>query len=287
MMPVSIVILTKNEAEIIADCITAAMMVSDDIIIMDNGSTDETLSIAHAHNCRVYQNNWGNYGANKNKGVELARHDWILSIDADEIPDMELILALYDLKLDDAATVYDIQYRSYFGGKRIRFGHWGRDHHIRLFNRKLVKWSEPKVHETLILPPHIKIQKLSGYLHHYSVKNKHECMAKAINYARLSAESHFQSGKKPGIISQYLSPYFGFFVNYIIFLGILDGKEGWHIARTIFKNKWLKYHYLAAMMGNAYKKKQFVNRSLTSVVSLSLSKTMRAGLCAQSSTSSD
>ena len=87
-------------------------------------------------------------------------------------------------------------------------------------------------------------------------------MAKAINYARLSAESHFQSGRKPGIFTQYLSPCFGFFINYILFLGILDGKEGWQIARTIFKNKWLKYHYLIAMV-NAHKKKPFINQGFS------------------------
>ena len=286
MIPVSIVIITKNEAEIITDCITAAMMISDDIIIMDNGSTDQTVNIACKKGCRVYSNIRGSYGANKNKGIEMARYDWILSIDADEIPDMELILALYDLKLDDAQIAYDIKYRTYFGGKRIRFGHWGRDHHVRLFNRKLVKWSEPKVHETLILPKATQIQQLSGYLHHYSVKDKQECMAKAINYAKLSADSYFYAGKKPGIFSMYLSPCFGFFVNYILFLGILDGKKGWQIARTIFKNKWLKYHYLS-VLENAHKKKQFVDHGLNSVVSLSLSKTMQAGLFTRSSTSSD
>jgi len=262
MVPVSVVIITKNEAEVIADCIAAARLITDDIILIDNGSDDRTLSIAHDNGCRVYKSNWISYGANKNKGIELARHNWILSLDADEVADEALIRSIHNLRLDNAAVAYDIKYRSYFGKKRIRFGHWGRDHHVRLFNRKLVKWSEPKVHEKLMLPQQVRTEKINGgFIHHYSVRDKQECMAKAIYYAKLSAENNFIAGRKPTFISKYISPYFGFLVNYIIFLGILDGREGWEISKSIFKNKWLKYHYLAPMK-NVYKNKEFANNAL-------------------------
>jgi len=101
---------------------------------------------------------------------------WILSIDADEIADAELINALHELILDDPKIVYDIKFQSYYGQKLIRFGSWGRDHHIRLFNRKLVRWSESPVHETLILPETVSIKKLGGHLHHYSVSDAAEFM---------------------------------------------------------------------------------------------------------------
>jgi glycosyltransferase involved in cell wall biosynthesis len=261
MIPISVVIITKNEAEIIADTIRAAKLITDDVIIIDNGSTDQTLAIAITSGCRIYQSKWDGYGSNKNKGIELARYNWILSIDADEVPDMELILALYDLKLDDPEIVYDLKFKSYFGKKRIKYGHWGRDHHIRLFNRQMVRWSEPKVHEALILSPNIKTKKITGYMHHYSVKDITECRAKAIYYAKLSAENYFKAGKKAAIFNLYISPLFGFFVNYILFLGILDGKEGWQISKTIFTNKWLKYHYLTRLQ-NTRQKNQFVNNNV-------------------------
>ncbi|NNU34504.1 glycosyltransferase family 2 protein [Mucilaginibacter sp. S1162] len=135
MIPVSVVIITKNEAEVIAECIAAAKLITDDIIIIDNYSTDQTYDIAVAEGCRVYQKNWDGYGANKNKGIDLAKYDWILSVDADEIADTELVLSLHSLKLSDPTMVYDIKFKSYFGKKLIRYGSWGRDHHIRLFNR--------------------------------------------------------------------------------------------------------------------------------------------------------
>src|SRR5476649_1119880 len=179
MVPVSIVIITKNEADIPAGCIRKAMQITDDIVLIVNDLVDQP------HHCnrpayRVYKETWDGYGNNKNKGIATAKHDWILSIDADEIPDDLLIRSLHGLKWDDPAVVYDIKFASYFGNKRIRFGSWGRDHHIRLFNRTLVKWSEPKVHETLILPKQIKKKTLAGYFHNHSVKNAAECSNKAI-----------------------------------------------------------------------------------------------------------
>jgi glycosyltransferase involved in cell wall biosynthesis len=261
MVPVSVVIITKNEAEVIAECIAAAKLITDDILIIDNYSTDETLNIALQNGCRVYQKNWDGYGANKNKGIALARYDWILSIDADEIADLELTLALHSLKLDDAKTVYDIRFKSYFGKKLIRYGNWGRDHHIRLFNRTQVKWSEQNVHETLIIHEDINVEQLDGFVHHYSVKDSNECLGKALYYARLSAEKYLKTGKKVNNINLYLSPLFGFIKCYILFLGFMDGKEGFALAKITYKNKWLKYHYLQRLETNV-KKKQYIKPNL-------------------------
>lgn len=253
MVPISIVIITKNEAEVIGNTLHMLGLISDDIVIIDSGSTDGTQNIALAYGCRFYQNSWKGYGANKNIGIELAKYEWILSIDADEVPDMELVLALHDLKLDNAELVYDIKFRSHFGEKRIRFGSWGRGHHIRLFNRKLVKWSEQIVHETLIIPKQVKTRKISGYVDHYSVKDLRECNKKAILYAKLSAEKYFQSGKEASLSNLLISPVFSFFVGYLFLLGFLDGREGWNIAKGTFKNKWLKYHSLNRMQADPEK----------------------------------
>jgi glycosyltransferase involved in cell wall biosynthesis len=109
MVPVSIIIITKNEADVIADCIVKARLITDDIIIVDSGSTDETLDIAYTYGCRIFKTFWDGYGANKNKGIDVAKYDWILSIDADEVPDEDLIKSLHTITLDDAGVVYDIK----------------------------------------------------------------------------------------------------------------------------------------------------------------------------------
>lgn len=245
MVPISVVIITKNEAEMLSKSIPMLQQISDDIMVIDNGSTDETINIARAFGCRVHQKNWSGYGANKNKGIQIARNNWILSIDGDEIPDAALLQAIAELKLDDERAVYDIAFKTYFGSRLIRFGNWGRDHHIRLFNRIHVKWNETQVHETLLLPKKVVVKKLTGCLHHYSVKNVQEHKAKTIHYAQLSAMKYLKNGKKANAVKLYLAPLFHFVKIYLFLLGFLDGWEGFIIAKMAFKNTWLKYHYLS------------------------------------------
>ena len=262
MTPISVVIITKNEAESIVSCIKVCRLISDDIIVVDNDSSDATAAIAFRNGCHVYHETWGGYGANKNKGIDYAKHDWILSIDADEMPDEELIRTLREVRLDNNEAVYDIAFRSYYGKKLIRFGAWGRDHHIRLFNRKLVRWTEPPVHETLILPPVIKVKKLRGYIHHFSVKDNQECYGKTIHYAKLSAEKYLLLGERATLLKLYLSPAFHFFKNYIVFLGFLDGREGWEIARSIARHTYLKYRLLQKLTKNNYSEPRPVKDNL-------------------------
>ncbi|MDO3643401.1 glycosyltransferase family 2 protein [Mucilaginibacter sp. L3T2-6] len=247
MVPVSVVIITKNVAAIIEECLQKAKTLTDDIIIICNGN-DEDSANAHLQNSyKLFKKPWEGYGTNKNKGIKEAKYNWILSIDADEIPDDELIRAIHKIDFDDANTVYDIRFRSYFGCKPVRFGSWGRDHHIRLFNRAFTEWSETIVHETLILPSIITKKRIDGSIHHYSVKNVQEFDSKGRYYAQLGAKNYFLAGKSAGFIKLYISPVFGFFKNYILYLGFLDGREGWDIARITAKNTRRKYLLLSKM----------------------------------------
>ena len=110
------------------------------------------------------------------------------------------------------------------------------------------------VHETLLLPENVEIKKINGYLHHYSVKDIGEYDSKGNYYAKLSAKKYFRMGKKANIVKLYLSPIFGFIKNYIIYLGFLDGREGWHIAKTSIKNTHRKYQYLSQLENQPHKK---------------------------------
>jgi (heptosyl)LPS beta-1,4-glucosyltransferase len=117
------------------------------------------------------------------------------------------------------------------------------------------------VHENLILPCNIAIKKLTGHIHHYSVKDVNEYKSKAIYYAKLSAKKYFSIGRKANGVKLYISPIFGFLKNYIIYLGFLDGSEGWNIARINLKNTWRKYYFLN-QMHNLQDKKQPVKDDL-------------------------
>ena len=256
MVPLSIVIITKNVADILPACIDKAKLITDDIVVIVNGNKHHEVTDSGIDGCRVYSEKWDGYGANKNKGIAAAKYNWILSIDADEIPDEELIKALYLIKYENPGFVYDIKFKSYFGDKPIRFGRWGRDHHVRLFNRTVVRWNESMVHETLTIPPGTTVKKLAGgYLHHYSVKNAIAYKRKSEIYAKLSAEKYLQAGKTTNFIKLYLSPMFGFLKNYVICLGFLDGREGWDIALNTVKNTRLKYRLLSRLQTLPQKKK--------------------------------
>ncbi len=248
-MTVSVVIITKNEADTIGRCLAAALKISSDVIVIDNGSTDGTTQIAQAVGCRLYHEQWDGYGTNKNKGLALARHNWILSLDADEIPDDALVTAIKNIRPANINTVYDINFRAYYADRPVHFGIWGRDHHIRLFNRNHTQWTDAIVHETLKRPANTVVQKLAGHIHHYSVKSAVQYKAKIVQYARLNARKYLTQGKKPTLVKLYLAPVFHFVKGYIFLLGILDGRRGWMIAKMMAEHTWLKYHFLSQQTG--------------------------------------
>ena len=250
-MDISVVIIAKNEAHIIANTLQSLQPVINDIVIVDSGSTDETVSICRQFNATVIETDWAGYGINKNKGIAAAKNNWILSLDADEAIDNELQQSLLQLSLQDDTEVFNIRFKNFFCNKWIRFGEWGFDKHIRMFNRKKVQWNNAAVHENLIFPDVIKITMLKGNILHYTVKNPIEYADKMNNYAMMNAKKYFDTGKKSNFFKQYFSPLFAFLQHYIFRLGFLDGKEGFIIAKTTARYTFLKYDYLKEMNNNS------------------------------------
>lgn len=246
-MNISVVIITKNEAHIIANTLQSLQPVIQDIVIVDSGSTDETIAICKQFNATVIETDWSGYGINKNKGIAAAKYDWILSLDADEAIDEELKQSLTQLALQNDMEVFDIRFKNFFCDKWIRFGEWGFDRHIRLFNRTKVHWNNVAVHENLILPNQISVTKLKGNILHYTVQNRQEYDAKTDHYARMNAKKYAATGKKANLFKLYLSPLFAFLQHYIFRLGFLDGTEGFIIAKTTARYTFLKYRYLKEM----------------------------------------
>ena len=247
-MNLSVVIITKNEAHIIANTLQSLLAVTSDIVIVDSGSTDETVAICKKYNATVIQTDWSGYGINKNKGIEAAKNNWILSLDADEAIDAELQQNLLGLALTNDKEVFNIRFKNFFCNKWIRFGEWGFDWHIRLFNRKKVHWNNVAVHENLIFPAGVKVTKLKGNILHYTVQNRQEYDGKTDHYARMNAKKYVEAGKRPSFFKQYFSPVFAFIQHYIFRLGFLDGTEGFIIAKTTARYTFLKYRYLKEMV---------------------------------------
>lgn len=241
MASISIVIVCRNEAGIIARTLQSLQGVSDDIIVYDNGSTDGTQAIVQQLPVRLQEGSWEGFGKTKNKANALARYDWVLSLDADEAIDEELKASLQAFDTNTAQAVYDVSFKSFLGNKQIRYGEWGGDHHIRLFNRKEVSWNEAPVHEELQIPTGFSVKKIKGHVLHYSMTDIKDYGSKMLQYAMLNGEKYFRQGKKATWFKLRLSPGFAFFHYYILKLGFLDGYEGYLCAKMTANYTFLKY----------------------------------------------
>jgi glycosyltransferase involved in cell wall biosynthesis len=242
MQPVSVVIIAKNEAENIAAAIVSARQITDDIVVADSGSTDGTAAIVAAEGARLIQIEWNGFGAVRNTAALHAKNDWIFALDADERITPELSVALKQLNADNE-FVYGCKRLNYLYGKPVHHGEWGRDVQYRLYNKKVIQWTEVPVHETLDVPFSQK-KKINGSILHLTMKDKAEYESKTLRYAKLMAERNNNVGKGLAAVKQIFSPAFSFLQNYIFRLGFLDGKQGIDIALMSSKYRFLKYKFL-------------------------------------------
>jgi glycosyltransferase involved in cell wall biosynthesis len=249
MIP-SVVIIAKNKAENITDCIQSAQLVSSDIIVVDSGSTDNTASIASALGAKVINVRWESYGAARNAGAHTALHDWILALDADERITQELADSIYRIDEQNTKFIYGFKRGNFLAKKRIKFGQWGKNSVYRLYYRYNTSWDLLPVHEAL-LSKQLTKKIIKGDLIHFTINSIKEYQERTMLYANLNAQKYFRQGRKAGFIKRFLSPVFNFFQFYILRLGFLDGKEGFFIAKTTAYYTWLKYYYLHQMLSTS------------------------------------
>jgi len=247
MQKLSVVIVCKNGAKVISETIKSFAGLTDDILIYDNGSTDGTQEIVKQSKAKLVEGSWEGFGKTKNKGNELAKYNWILSLDADEGIDEELKKNLLQLDLTDVLKVYEFRFKNFLGNTWLRFGEWGSDRHIRLFNRQKIKWDDAEVHESLIIPGGAEKIATTGYVLHKTAATIKEYEEKMKNYATLNAKKYFKQGKTTGELKIFFSAVFSFIKNYFFKLGFLDGKTGFHCARINAGYTFLKYKKLKGL----------------------------------------
>ena len=244
MPPLSVVIICKNAARTVEQTVASARALTDDVVVVDSGSTDGTQAQAEGAGARIIHSDWLGYGATKNKGNKEARHDWILSLDADEVLSKELITSIGSIDWSDTAAVYTLKRLNYFGAQPIRYGEWRNDWVDRLFNRTIVEWDTAPVHENLVIPKSAEIIKLKGVLHHYTASSIEAYSKKLDHYAQLMAERYYARGKQSSPLKIYGSPVFSFLKYYLFQLGLLDKKSGWQIAKAHALYTYKKYKEL-------------------------------------------
>lgn len=244
MRSLSVVIICKNEADVIGKTLQSLQGLTDDIVVFDNGSTDSTIEIAKQFNIQLHQGSWEGFGKTKMKAITLARYEWILNLDADEVIDEELKQSLLVLELNNERIAYEMRFKNFLGNKHLKYGEWGNDKHIRLFNRKVVHWNDAPVHERLIMSEGTTIKRLKGYVLHRTMKDVEDYKTKTIKYAMLSADKYFRQNKKATWFKLNMAPAFTFFNYYILKLGFLDGHAGYICARMTAWYTFLKYKRL-------------------------------------------
>ncbi|GAA0529355.1 glycosyltransferase family 2 protein [Chitinophaga japonensis] len=232
MHTLSVVIITNNEEKNIGRCLQSAAPVADEIIVVDSGSTDSTESICRQYpGLRFVFQPWLGYGPQKNAGIQLAMHDYILSLDADEALSETLAAAILQEKQRGFKGAYVLQRLNNFFGKFARHGLEYPDKKVRIFNRQEVKWNDSPVHEALEgLPAGDRTTVLPGYLYHYSYDDLSSYLTKFNNYTSLAAESLYRRGKRASIFKLVFSPWFTFIKGYFFRAGFLQGRHGFLLA---------------------------------------------------------
>ena len=243
MEKISVVMITRNEAEKIERTLRQVLRFSDDVVVADTGSTDETISMAREAGAKVVQINWQGFGKSKNEALLFAKNDWIFFPDADEVPDDQLVNALVRFSESDPEAVYDVKFINYLGNAPMQHGEWNY-RKIRLFNKTRTRWDESPIHEKLIRSPHSRVVPLPGFIHHYSLNDESHFLEKTKTYADLMARKYFEQGRKSSWFKRRLYPQFQFFKNYYLRGGYKDGAAGKTAASMSAHYAFLKYDQL-------------------------------------------
>lgn len=242
----SVVIITRNEEKNIGRCLQSVAGLSDDIVVVDSQSADQTCIIAERMGARVLQKAFEGYAAQKNFAAAAARYDWVLSLDADEVLSEELKQSILQVTTQPAHHAYFLKRTTNFCGHFIRHGSWYPDKQCRLWNRTQGSW-KGIIHETWRLSdPAGKYGLLSGDLLHYSFDSISDYLKMTDKYSTLSAEQAFEQGKRCSLLKLVFGPGFKFFQDYILRLGFLDGYPGFVAYRLAAFGAFVKYSKIRA-----------------------------------------
>jgi len=247
MDKISAVVITNNASATIGKCIDALKVVSDDIIIIDSFSTDNTSEICQQKDVNFFEQKWLGYGPQKNFGISKTSNNYILSIDADEIISNELAASIIKEKKVGLTGLYSLLFQHYYYTDFSKHGSSKPGTKVRLFNKNNVKWNEREVHEKLIIPKNEKIRQLEGYLLHYSYRSISHQIKKIDNYTTLGAKELSLKGKKYSLLKMIFSPPINFIISYFIKLGFLDGMHGFVVAKFAAHESFVKYAKLWEM----------------------------------------
>ncbi|MDI1231522.1 MAG: glycosyltransferase family 2 protein [Methylobacter sp.] len=234
----SVIIITKNEAEHISRCL-ASVSWADEIIVLDSGSVDGTVDLCKAYTDKVFMTDWPGFGKQKQRALDKAQGDWVLSIDADEVVTSELRMEIEKALQQERYQGYEIPRLSSYCGRQMRHGGWWPDYVLRLFRRDCAQFTDSVVHERIIVQG--QISQLITPLLHDAFVNLDEVLHKVNSYSALGAEMLYQRGVRSSLAKAILKGLWTFIRTYWIKAGILDGRQGLMLSISNAEGAYYKY----------------------------------------------
>jgi glycosyltransferase involved in cell wall biosynthesis len=237
-MKISAVVLAKNNEATITKTLMS-LQEFDDVVVYDNGSSDETINIARSFtNVNLVEGEFKGFGWTKNRAVSFAKYDWIIIVDSDEVVDSELLHTLKTQKLD-TKTVYLLNFKAFYKEIEVKYCGWNNQKIKRVFNRESTQYNDNDVHED-IKTEGMSIEELAGNMEHYSYQSIEQFLNKANTYSTLFAKN--SAGKKTSSPAKaYFNGLYSFFRTYILKRGFLDGYVGLIIAYSHMVTNFYKY----------------------------------------------
>jgi len=251
-MTLSVVIITKNEQTAIRRCLESVAW-ADEIVVLDSGSDDETARLAKECGAKVHTvADWPGFGPQKNRALDLATGDWVLSLDADEWVTPGLRAEIERAMTASAGnSAYKMPRLSSYCGRFMRHSGWWPDHVTRLFRRGQARFSDDLVHERLIVNG--PVGALREPLQHEAIRDLDDALRKMNAYSTAGAQMQLKRGRRASLAGAVWHGAWTFFRTYVLRAGFLDGREGFMLAVSNAEGTY--YRYLKLMLLTEKKEK--------------------------------
>lgn len=237
---VSAIVITKNSEATIRRCVESLKW-ADEVVIVDSGSTDRTLDICHELGAKVHQtSDWPGHGPQKNRALDRAAGEWIVSLDSDEWMTPELLAEVQRAIAAPAGkAAFAIPRRSSFCGRFMRHSGWWPDYVVRLFRRDAARFSEDHAHDRLIVNG--PVGKLKSPIMHEAITDLDQMLIKMNVYSTTSARMFHRNGRRASLFTALVHGGWAFFRTYVLRLGFLDGREGFMLAVANAEGSYYRY----------------------------------------------
>ena len=243
-MKLSVVIITYNEEKNIERCLKSVLEIADEIVVLDSFSADETENICKKYSAKFYAHKFDGHIEQKNRAITYTENDFILSLDADEALDENLIQSILEIKNHLKADGYSMNRLTNYCGKWIKHCGWYPDTKLRLWNKHKGSWTGINPHDKYEMQNGCKTLHLKGNILHYSYYTVDDHYRQVEYFTTISAKAYHAKGKRSNWFLMMLSPIIKFLRDYIFKLGILDGKYGFIICKISAYATYLKYKKL-------------------------------------------